>query len=108
MQGSSPNVASAAAAAISAAVEGSPKTAEAVAKAGGLDLLLSVMKKGTQRCKTSAVEALQVCTPLTLEPKCMSSRRKLEWLPHILTGPVVNALMSYTCTCWVLLTHESE
>jgi hypothetical protein len=59
-QGTSTNVASAAAAAISAAVEGSPRTAEAVAQAGGLDLLLSVMKKGSARCKTSAVEALQV------------------------------------------------
>lgn len=60
VQGTSTNVASAAAAAISTAVEGSPRTAEAVAQAGGLDLLLSVMKKGSARCKTSAVEALQV------------------------------------------------
>ena len=53
-------MASAAAAAISAAVEGSPQTADAVAKAGGLDFLLSIMKKGSPNCKTSAVEALQV------------------------------------------------
>ena len=62
MQGSSTNVASAAAAAISAAVEGSPQTAEGVAKAGGLDFLLSIMKQGSPNCKTSAVEALQVPT----------------------------------------------
>ena len=60
MQGSCANVKSASAAAISAAVEGSPRTAEAVNQAGGLDLLISVMKKGSPRCKTTAVEALQV------------------------------------------------
>lgn len=60
LQGSPTDLASASAAAISAAVEGSPQTAEAVAKAGGLDMLLSIMRMGSPRCKTSAVEALQV------------------------------------------------
>ena len=68
-------MASAAAAAISAAVEGSPQTADGVAKAGGLDFLLSIMKKGSPSCKTSAVEALQVpsASPLYLSTprQCM-------------------------------------
>ena len=70
-------MASAAAAAISAAVEGSPQTADAVTKAGGLDLLLSIMKKGSPNCKTSAVEALQVpiARPDTL-------RIVMQWQKH--------------------------
>ena len=104
MQGTSTNVASAAAAAISAAVEGSPRTAEAVAQAGGLDLLLSVMKKGSARCKTSAVEALQV-TWRSSFTALLQQRRTV----HCTIAGVSAVLRTFeivSAQCWLLLCLE--
>ncbi len=60
LQAAKPRIAFALAAAITAAVEGSVEAADTVARCGGVEALVALLKSGGGQGKKAAAEALQV------------------------------------------------